>query len=67
MNSVNSQGSTTLTLLAAAETFFSISAADCDAAVDATKMGGASLVSIYFDSVNSVEQESDGIISIVYK
>ena len=48
-------------------TFFSISADDCDAAADTTKMGATPLVSIYFESINSGEQESAGIISIVYK
>jgi type 1 fimbria pilin len=66
VNGLSNEGSTTLTLPAAAGTFFSISAADCDGAVDTTKMGAAPLVSIYFESVNSIEQESDGIISIVY-
>jgi hypothetical protein len=42
-------------------------AAGCDAAVDATKTGSASMVSIYFETVSSIDHESDGIISIVYK
>jgi type 1 fimbria pilin len=67
LNGISNQGSTTLNLPAAAGAFFSISAADCDGAVDTTKMGAATLVSIYFESVNSVKQESDGIINIVYK
>jgi type 1 fimbria pilin len=67
VNGIGNRGSTTLNLPGAAGTFFSISAADCDGAVDTTKMGAANLASIYFESVNSVELESDGIISIVYK
>ena len=67
MHGISHQGSTTLNLPAAAGTFFSMSVADCDGAVDTTKMGAATLVSIYFESVNSAEQESAGIISIVYK
>jgi hypothetical protein len=67
VNGIGNEGSTTLTFPAAAGTYFRISAADCDGAVDTTKMGAAPVVSIYFESVNSVEQESAGIISIVYK
>jgi len=67
VNGISIQGSTTLNLPAAAGTFFTISAADCMGAVDTTKMGAAPLVSIYFQSVNSVEQEPVGIISIEYE
>src|ERR1700689_1530479 len=67
LNGISNQGGTTLNLPAAAGTFFSISAADCNGAVDTTKMATATLVSIYFESVDSVEQESAGIISVVYK
>jgi len=67
VNGIGNQGSTTLNLGAAAGAFLSISAADCDGAVDTTKVGAAPLVSIYFESVNAVEQQSAGIISIVYE
>jgi hypothetical protein len=66
VNGISNEGSTTLTLPGAAGTFFIISAADCTGAIDTTEMGAAPLVSIYFQSVDSVEQESGGIISIVY-
>ncbi len=42
-------------------------AAGCDRAVDATEVGAATLVSIYFESVSSVGHESAGIINIVYE
>jgi type 1 fimbria pilin len=67
IDSISNAGAATLILPAAAGTSFSISAADCDGAVYATKMGTASVVSIYFESVNSLQRVSDGIISIVYK
>ncbi|MGC1459485.1 MAG: hypothetical protein WA825_14510 [Steroidobacteraceae bacterium] len=67
VNGIGNQGRTTLNLPAATATFLSISAADCDAAVDTTKVGSATLVSIYFETVNSVDQQSAGIISIVYE
>jgi hypothetical protein len=39
----------------------------CDRAVDTAKMGAPSVVSIYFETVDSAEPESVGIIDIVYK
>jgi hypothetical protein len=67
LNDISNQGGTRLNLPAAAGTFLSISGADCNGVVDTTKIGTATLVSIYFETVDSVEQESAGIISVVYK
>jgi type 1 fimbria pilin len=61
------EGGRTLTLPAAAGALLSVGATGCDAAADTTKMAAAALVSIYFESVNYVEQGPGGIISIVYK
>jgi type 1 fimbria pilin len=67
LNSISNQGSTALNLPIVVGTIFSISAAECHGAADTTETGAATLVSIYFESVNSVGPESDGIIGIVYK
>jgi len=67
LNGPGNEVSTTLTLPAAAGTFVSIGTAGCGGAVDTSKMTAVPLVSIYFETVNSVEQGSNGIISIVYR
>lgn len=65
-NGIGNEGRAIRALPAAAGTFFRSGAPDCDAAVDTTKTGRVPLVSISFESVNSVEREFAGIISIVY-
>jgi hypothetical protein len=60
---VSNQLNEAFTLPAAAGTVFS---ADCSEAAAPAKMGAAPVVSIYFESVNSVARESAAIISIEY-
>lgn len=67
VSGISRQRSATLSLAATAGTFFSMGDADCLGVADTSKMGAATLVSIYFEIVNSVEHESGAIISIVYK
>lgn len=66
-NGISNQVGTTLNVHSATGALFGKSAADCDAAVDTANMAAATLVSIYFESLDSVEREPGGIISIVYK
>jgi type 1 fimbria pilin len=63
---LSKEGGMTLTVPAAAGIYFSMRAADCGGAIGASRIGTAPLVSIYFESVNSVDQEPVGVISLRY-